>query len=486
VEVHRRSTAAGVIMGEYVAHADLEISGEAVATAAVPAAADTAIDILRSGGNAFDAAVAAALVETVWLPMKCGLAGDVVALVRRSDGSFRALVSIGAGAKALDRGARPTVTGPRSVGVPGAPGGYAALAELGRLSLAELVAPAIRYARDGVRWLPIAVDLTREAESLLREWNGVEIPYLPGGQVPVSGDVLKLPGLAEVLELFALDGARLFWGELGRTLVTHVASLGGFLTVDDLKTVSTRWEAPASLSMQNGARVLATPDPTHGTRLIRALALLGQYGDDEFAAVNAAIDEERAAGLDGDGTSVVAVADRDGNAVVVVHSNSFPHYGSGLALPGSGLVLNNRPGRGFATDGPPDGPNAPAAGRVPRTTLHAWALEVGVRCMLGGTPGGVNQAPWNTQTIVNLLRRPDDLGRAVVRPRWGFDRRGRPVAEEGHRLAGLNGVRAVPALSLRSAEQVLAMAPGGWRAAADPRTGAVARSLDTRPSTGPA
>lgn len=477
MEIYRHPHADHAVMNAHFAQSDIEVSGKAVATAAVPAAADTAIAILKAGGNAFDAAIAAALVESVWLPMKCGLAGDLVAMVRYPDGAFRALLSIGAGAEALGKGSRPAVTGPRSVGIPGAPAGYAALAKLGKLPLQQLAAPAINFARTGVSWLPIGVDLTCEAEAGLRRWNDFETPYLPSDRLPSRGEKISLPGLARALEIFVERGAELFWGEIGEALVRRVVSLGGFISVDDLRTMTAKWCDPVVLALPDGARIVSTPNPTHGTRLIRAFAHLVNTGDDDFEAVAAAIEEERAAGLDGDGTSVVTAADEYGNAVVVVHSNSFPQYGSCVTLPGYDLVLNNRPGRGFAMDGPPDGPNAPAPGRIPRTTLHAWGLEHGTHSLLGATPGGINQAPWNLQTIMSLLRRPDDLRRSVAAPRWGYDRRGHPVAEEGHRLAGQTGVTTVPALSLRSAEQVLASRPAGWAAAADPRTGAVARAM---------
>src|SRR3546814_303951 len=91
------------------------------------------------------------------------------------------------------------------------------------------------------------------------------------------------------------------------------------------------------------------------------------------------------------GTSVVAVGDAEGRAVIVVHSNSFPQYGAGVLLEELDLVLNNRPGRGFDLKAGPEDPNAPAPGRVPTTTLHAWALERSDGFCMGATPGGANQ-----------------------------------------------------------------------------------------------
>src|SRR3546814_17925665 len=110
--------------------------------------------------------------------MKCGLAGDVVARLQRAGGPVEALLAIGRGPLALNQGARLQATGPASVGGAGAPEGYAVLAAMGKRSLVDLVAPAISMAEEGVQWTPVAAALTREAETLLRQWHG-RLPYLP-------------------------------------------------------------------------------------------------------------------------------------------------------------------------------------------------------------------------------------------------------------------------------------------------------------------
>lgn len=450
--------------------------GRAALTAAVPEAADIGIEILEAGGNAFDAAVAAALVETVWLPMKCGLAGDVVALLQRTGGPVEALLSIGRGPLALRAGGRLAPTGPASVGGAGAPEGYALLAGLGRLPLADLVAPARRMALEGVRWTPVAVALTCEAEALLRRWNG-PLPYLPGGRLPRAGDRLCLPGLASLLDAFATHGPELFHGELGSRIVARVQAAGGFVTRDDfLRAVACRMP-PLVTKLADGVHLYATPCPTHGQVLSEALGqLVGGASDVEAVA------RARAgfgAGGSG-GTSVVAAADEAGNRVVLVHSNSFPQYGAGLVVEELDLVLNNRPGRGFALEGGRDHWNAPDPLAVPATTLHAWHLKTAAAAFWGGTPGGENQVPWNCQTIAALMEGCAPL-EAILRPKWAFAKSGRMLCEQDHpRWAWIGGDRAEP-LGLRSALQVLRTAPGASvSAAADPRTQAAARALDGR------
>jgi len=121
----------------------------------------------------------------------------------------------------------------------------------------------------------------------------------------------------------------------------------------------------------------------------------------------------------GGGTSVVGAADADGNTVVIVHSNSFPRYGSGIVVPDYDLVVSNRAGRGFsAVEGHP---NFPASGRRPATTLHAWAFDcrdgADGSVMLGATHGGENQMPWNAQVLSRLLA-GESPAMAMLAPLW--------------------------------------------------------------------
>jgi gamma-glutamyltranspeptidase/glutathione hydrolase len=463
---------AAALLAEAVA-----VRGRATVTAVAPLAVNAGLAVLARGGNAFDAAVAAGLVESVAVPMRCGLGGDLVALVRQADGTLETLVSIGPGVAALDSGGRLEITGPRSIGIPGAPHGYAALAAKGRLGLAALAAPAIDAAETGVPWSRAAVQLTVEAQELLRRHNGA-LPFLPGGAPPQVGALLRLPGLARLLRRFADSGAALFHGEPGRVLADHVQALGGLLTRADLEAMPARWQAPARLALA-GAVISATPAPTHGPGLLRALELVRDEALSPVAAARLARAEARAAGKrpqDG-GTSVLTAADREGTVVVLVHSNAFVRYGSGVVLPAFDLVLANRPGRGFALDAPPQAPNAPRAGRVPPTTLHAWAIETAGRIDLGATPGGIDQMPWNLQSAMQCLANRA-LGEIVTAPRWGLDTDDGLTCEADHPLAGSEG-KTVPALSQGSAQQIVRLVAGEAtiEAAADPRTGARAAAL---------
>lgn len=453
------------------------VTGPRVVTSAHPAASAAGAAAFTQGGNAFDAALAACFMETVALPMKCGLAGDVVALYRREGGPFEALVSVGPGPAALAKGEVLERLGPRSVGVPGAPHGYATLHSFARLEREQLVAPAVRAAEEGIAWTWVALSYLVEAEGLLSKVSP-DHPYSPGGRRPQVGDIRRLPGLARLLRKFAALGADLFAGEEGEKLIAELRARGGILAIEDLQARPARRAMPVSATAREEVRLLATPAPTGGPRLGEVVRRAVQTNEALPAIIRAERTETKARGRlpqDG-GTSVVTAADDAGNVVVVVHSNSFPRFGSGVVLE-SGLVLSNRPGRGFDLDAPPGARNAPAAGRIPETTLHAWGLESEQGLFVGATPGGVNQLPWNAQCVTEIIAGAD-IGAAVTNPRWALDEGDELSAEEGVRLADGIAARQVPWLSHRSVQQIIRVAQSGLHsAAADPRTGACALAV---------
>lgn len=447
----------------------------AVATGARPAAAIGTATLLQ-GGNAFDAAVAAALAETVLLPSKCGLAGDVVVLHLGPDADRpTSLLSIGRAPARLYQAAAAggwarSVTGPLSVGVPGAPAGYAALAARGRLGLATLARPAIDLARRGFSWSPINHRLVAESLDVLTTWQPEGTRYSPaGGPIPL-GSRVRLPGLADVLTEFARRGADLFTGALGERISAYVAGHGGVLEPADLRPVPPL-ETPAGHALIEGTEVWATPAPTYGPALLEALAAGSAPEAVKAALAGLRAPADRPSALV-DGTSTIAAADAEGNLVVLVHSNSFPRYGSGLVVPGLDLVLSNRAGRGFTFL--PDHPNAPHPGSRPPTTLHAWgARDASGGWVLGATPGGEQQVPWNTQVLQHLLRPAPDfapaaLGAALASPRWEFTAEG-DLLREGSQLAEF-GARSSHTIVRREADGTLV-------AAADPRQDAAAVAL---------
>jgi len=470
-----------------------------VVVAAAPGAAAVGAEAMRAGGNAYDAVVCAALAETVLLPPKCGLGGDLIALaIEPGDVAPTALLAIGGAPKrlgdAVRRDRRLPDTGPLSVGVPGAPAGYAALAARASLPLARLASPAIAMARDGFAWAPICTVLCEESAGLVTQHNPGGTRYFPDGRPPEPGDVVALPGLAHLLELFVRDGADLFAGDAGRIVADRIARAGGVVDHDDLATHSrAEWCAPAhapASSTASGWDLWATPAPTHGPSLLDAVSTLAPGADagDVLRAVREAAARRRSTLGDpmvAASTSMVSAADSDGRAVVVIHSNSYPRFGSGLIVDDFDLILANRAGRGFTAE---DGhPNFPLPGRRPATTLHAWGAGPGDGSVshLGATPGGVNQMPWNAQTLRDLLagagaRGP---GALAVSAKWEWlPDTGEVRAEDAVASHDVESLRAVAPVThverwaLRSATQVVERPVTGRAVVGgvDPRTGGLA------------
>lgn len=462
-------------------------SPRGVIAAAAPGAARIGAAMLDRGGNAFDAVVAACLAETVLLPPKCGLGGDLVGLVWERDAVAPvALLAIGAAPAGLAQVAAEgglTETGPMSVGVPGAPAGYLALAERGVLELDELARPAIDLARTGFAWSNICTVLAEESAELVRRHQPDGTVYYPAGRPIEPGAVTRLEGLARVLEHFASERDRFLSGPVGRAIVERVRRDGGVLTHADLDTARAEW-VPAAESAHGGERLFATPAPTHGPSLLDAVDRFDRSSSDVvgvYRGVAGAIEDRQLSLSDPSGTSMVSAIDADGTMAVVVHSHSYPRFGSGLIVEDFDLILANRAGRGFTPE--VGHPNFPLPGRRPATTLHAWGLaaERGWR-LLGATPGGANQMPWNAQSLASLVGRGPELDRrvvadAIVGPRWQLDPDGGITIEAGHdddAVAALGAagptVRSVPRWALRSAMQIVADTDRGFLAAADPRT----------------
>jgi gamma-glutamyltranspeptidase/glutathione hydrolase len=454
-----------------------------VVNAAAPLAAQAGADALRAGGNAFDAAVAAAFAETVLLPSKCGLGGDLVAVTLAAGASEpEAILAIGGAPAGLaahaEREPWPD-TGPLAVGPPAAAAGYLAVAARGRLDLARLVEPARALALGGAPWAAVNERLTVASLELLRRWNPAGTVYLPDDDPIPAGTLVRLPGLAAALEELVARRGAFLQGPVGAAIVATVERAGGVLTLADLATARADTTACA-VGGTAGRRLWVTPAPTHGPSLLEAMAEAAVDDDParQYARVMRAVRRRREALADPSGTSIVSAADEAGNVVVVVHSNSYPRYGSGLVVADYDLVLANRAGRGFTPE--PGHPNFPVAGRRPATTLHAWMMSdrSGRPAWAGGTPGGENQMPWNVQLLQGIIDGETEPGVLVTAPRWEW-----LPADDGVRIeAGLPAEDALAAAapravrsdrwSLACAQQVVGVPRAGAAitGAADPRT----------------
>lgn len=432
----------------------LPVRSPAVAAVAMVATSQTpatlaGLQILREGGNAVDAALCGAAMLCVTEPHSTGVGGDLFALVHTGDGEILALDSAGPAPRSADDGP-PVMTGPRSVTVPGAVAGWAALStRFGRLGLERCLAPAIDAARTGV----VA------ARGCARNW--ALAPHRPAGfeRAPRFGERYTLPALGDTLARIAADGPdEIYRGTTSRAIIES-----SWLEAEDLAEFEPKWVEPLSHPYR-GVTVYELPPPTQGVAALEALAILG---DDEptlsrqVVAVSLALEdalrsvrdgadvtrllspahlaERRQAGArmirePGGGTVYLCAVDGEGNAVSLIQS-LYESFGSGVAAGATGVVLHNR-GACFSVAG------RVVPGRRPYHTLIPGMLMAGDR-LLGpfGVMGGFIQAQAHFQFVVELVRNGFDPQAALDRARFRIDRDvvalEPPLWEDEAELAGL-------------------------------------------------
>jgi gamma-glutamyltranspeptidase / glutathione hydrolase len=394
-----------------------------------PLAVVSALDILRDGGSAVDAAVCAAAVLCVTEPHATGVGGDLFAIVRDRDGELAGLDAAGP----APRGAPPeppATSGPRSVTVPGAVAGWAALSErFGMLSLDRCLEPAIEFAAAGA-----AIG----CRSAALWWTA---PLVPPelGPPPRLGERFRMPRLAATLRAIAADGpAALYTGAIADAVVDAT-----WLSHDDLSSYQPKWVSPTVRAFR-GLDVAELPPPTQGIAVLEALALLGDGETelvDEIRAVALALEDALASVRDGadvsglvsdehlerrrrqairgttgpgSGTSCLCVVDRDGMAVSLLQS-LYGSFGSGVLAGSTGVVLNNRAAC-FAVNG------EVVAGARPYHTLIPAMLTRGDR-LVGpfGVMGGFMQAQAHVQFLLELTQNGMDPQAALDRGRFRVD-----------------------------------------------------------------
>ncbi|HYC48308.1 MAG TPA: gamma-glutamyltransferase [Burkholderiales bacterium] len=516
-----------------------------------PAAAFIGLGILQRGGNAFDAAIAVAAAEGVLLPMKCGLGGDAFVVLhdarKREMVAFNGSGVAAAGATADFYRARGHTSMPldgvHAVSVPGAVSVYEALWKRhATMEWHALWEPAIRLAEEGIAMTRYVSGQFAARAEKLAAFPHSAAQYLPNGRVPAAGEQWKAPNLAKTLRAVAKGGAEAFYrGEIAAKLLAFLKQEGQTFTADDFARQEAVVYTPISTDYR-GATVHTTAPQSQGFLVLEQLNILegfelgqlapysaermhlmieakklafadrNRYAADpafvkwpletlvskaHAARRRAEIDPRRAqwpAGASipehGGDTSYFAVADRDGNAVSFIHSLSNA-FGSCVVAGDTGITLNNRAGRGFSLDA--EHPNCIAPGRRTMHTLNAYLVSRdGKPWLVGGTPGGDQQAQWNTQIISNIIDHGMPLQEAAEAPRFysfpGTDpaNLGRPAvvkAEDrvpaasrealerlGHKvetLAAWGGGGAVQLIQLDHANGVL-------RGATDPRPGGLA------------
>jgi len=265
-----------------------------------PLAAEAGLQLLREGGNAFDAAVATAAALNVVEPTSTGLGGDVFALYRTADGEVGAMRSCGgAPADATIERVRESVadeqgvdpaeaempdTGPHTVTVPGTARGWeATVEELGRRSLGDVLEPAIDYALGGYPVTEVVSAQWQHAEELFTDGHAREA-WLSDGEAPGVGQDVRLPRLGRTLEAVAEEGADVVYeGHVAQAIADEIRSKGGFMTVDDLAGFEVEWPDPVSTTY-NGAEVFELPPNNQGLLALEALNIAEEVeaGDEAY------------------------------------------------------------------------------------------------------------------------------------------------------------------------------------------------------------
>ncbi|MEM8740320.1 MAG: gamma-glutamyltransferase family protein [Pseudomonadota bacterium] len=505
-------------------------AGEAICATSHPLASLTALDILGQGGNAVDAAIAAAILLGFCEPQMTGLGGDMFALVQPAPGApILGLNASGRAPASFDAEilrAQGHLTVPRhsahAVTVPGAVDGFCRLAaDHGRLGLEAVLAPAIRYADAGIPVAPrVAFDWAKATPTL----SGHAPRFLlHDGEAPRPGALFRAPGQAEVLRRIARQGRAGFYeGEVAEDLVAGLVEAGGVHSLEDFAAHESRYVTPLSASYRDRKLVELPPNSQGATALLLARMLdrhdmagldpLGAarvhleaeaaklaydarnrfLGDPETSprlphmlseataeTLAGLIDPHRAAPMPPPAAEAVhreticlSVIDRDRMAVSLIYS-IFDSFGSGLASPRFGIPYHNR-GAGFSLT--PGHANEAKGGRRPlHTIIPAMVTKDGALELAYGVMGGQYQASGHLRVLSNLLDFGMDLQQAVDAPR-SFPQNGALELERGYgsdtraALAALGHQIATPDAPLGGAQAVqIDLARGVLIGASDPR-----------------
>lgn len=504
-----------------------------MAATAHPLASQIAIDMLKQGGSALDAAVAANAALGLMEPTGNGIGGDIFFIIWDPkteqlygyNGSGRAplgrsLADLKAQIGALrESGAMPEdmlgmpQRGSLPVTVPGTVDGwFAAHERFGKLPMSDVLAPTVRYAREGFPVTPVIAHYFgrnlaafRAQKALIEELDNAAAIWFPNGATPQPGDVLRNPDLANTLELLGDEGRASFYeGELAEAMDAYFKRIGSDMRLADLAAHEGEWVTPGSVHY-HGYDVYELPPNGQGFAALQMLNILKQidlrdyprgsaqafhymveakrlafedvaryYADPTFAPLSleallsdqyaqerfALIDPERAAPsfgagepkLEGEGdTTYLTVADADGMMVSLIQSN-YRGMGTGLVPDGLGFMLQNR-GELFSLD--ERHPNAYAPGKRPfHTIIPAFVMKDGEPFMSFGLMGGAMQPQGHVQVLVNIIDFGMDVQTAGDAGRFNHDGGRQPTGVAGDLLGTLLVEPGVPS---ETVEQLRAM-----------------------------
>ena len=462
------------------------IATHGMACTSQPLATQAALDILKAGGNAIDAAIAANAILGLVEPISNGIGGDLFAILWDAESQkLYGLNASGRSPRALsleyfkENGydAIPAY-GPLPVSVPGCVDGWFSLHDrFGSMDMEQILQPAISYARDGFPVTEIIAYYWNGNARTLSRFPNVADVYMPGGKAPAKGEIFRNPFLASSLEKIAKGGRDAFYkGDMAHIIADFVQSQGGFLSYEDLSTHHSEWVEPVGTNYR-GYDVWELPPNGQGIAALQILNILEGYdlasmgfgsaeyihtfveakklafedrakyyadpafGDlpvDELISKEyaekrrALINPNRAsrkldAGeLEQGNTIYMTVADEKGNMISLIQSN-YLGMGSGMCPPGLGFILQDR-GQLFSLE---EGHlNVFEPGKRPfHTIIPAFITKDGKPLMSFGVMGGAMQPQGHAQIVVNMVDFGMNLQEAGDAPRIRHDGSSQPTGE---------------------------------------------------------
>ncbi len=494
-----------------------------------PLAAQAGLQMMSRGGNAVDAALAAAITLAVVEPTSNGIGSDAFALIwdgkelHGLNGSGRSPLAL-TPARFTGRKAMPQ-RGWDAVTVPGAVDAWATLSRtFGKLPFADLFQFAIRYASDGFIVSPVTAEKWSLAPEQFRDFPDLAAAFLPGGRSPLPGETFRPPGMADTLKSLAETGGEsLYRGELAARIVSHAQETGGTMTAEDLAGHRSDWVKPLCQDW-HGVTLHELPPNGQGLTVLVALGILNHlpitdYPVDSVESLHLQIEamkmafavtkphiadpawmtmqpssllngsflKEQASAIRMDhasfptrtipsdgGTVYLTTADEQGMMVSYIQSN-YLGFGSGIVIPGTAISLQNR-GAGFTLE--PGDPNCIAGGKRPyHTIIPGFVLRDRSPLMSFGVMGAHMQAQGHLQMMIRIVAGGQNPQAAADAPRWYLTEDSHLSLEPGFGTAireGLHnrGHRLTPdaPTSLFGGAQLIHCLPGGgYCAASDPR-----------------
>jgi gamma-glutamyltranspeptidase / glutathione hydrolase len=453
------------------------VAERGMAATSHPQATLAAVEMLKAGGNAIDAALAAVAVQGVVEPQMTGIGGDCFALYSPKggapialNGSGRTPAKTNAGKYADSNSLDIPPTSPEAVTVPGAIDAWCTLSkDYGSKPLAQVFAAAIEAAEEGFRITPrVAADWTR-FRARIESHPDALAHFLPGGHAPAVGDKRVQPALAATFRRIAREGRAGFYeGQVADDIIATLRALGGVHDADDFASQRSDYVTPISTSYQ-GHDVVECPPNGQGLAALMIIRTLAGYdvaglsdtdrihllaeatkaayrardaffcdpatghvdashflSDAYISAIRAKIDMTKASttetwnDIEHKDTVYVTVVDRDLNAVSLINS-LFAPFGSGIYARKSGVLLHNR---GWSFRAKPGHPNSLGARKRPmHTIIPGMLMRNGRAVMPFGVMGGHYQATGHANFLSNVLDRKFDIQAAAESPRsFAFDK----------------------------------------------------------------